>query len=114
MSDQYDDCIVVDSADDLIDGDRIVGCRSDPSGPWNRSWEYDGVVVGKGKWTLEKMKLSWPTQQFQIRRAGGAKPSEAVAVPSASPWNGKCSKCKKGTYTGLFKTEHEGGRCLGT
>lgn len=38
----------------------------------------------------------------------------AVHTPKAkadSPWNGKCAKCGRGTYTGLFATEHEGGGC---
>ena len=38
----------------------------------------------------------------------GPKAPSAVAI---SLWNGKCPVCGKGTYTGLFKTEHEGGGC---
>lgn len=35
------------------------------------------------------------------------RPSPAVS----SVWNGTCPHCGRGTYIGLFKTEHEGGPC---
>ncbi len=32
-------------------------------------------------------------------------------VSLSSIWNGKCFKCGKGTYTGMFAVEHENGSC---
>lgn len=36
----------------------------------------------------------------------------SVPVPDVR-WNGTCPSCGRGTYTGLFSVEHEGGNCKG-
>ena len=38
--------------------------------------------------------------------------ARTVAAPvAASAWNGRCSRCGKGTYLGFSSLEHEGGEC---
>lgn len=39
--------------------------------------------------------------------------SSKPLCPASNPdlWNGTCERCGKGTYTGAFNVEHEGGRC---
>lgn len=36
---------------------------------------------------------------------------KSIAKPTPSPWNGRCMRCGRGTYQGLFTLEHEGGGC---
>lgn len=46
-----------------------------------------------------------------VARPVAATPAESQPKKDSSLWNGSCSRCGKGTYTGAFSVEHEGGGC---
>jgi len=46
-----------------------------------------------------------------VYRPGGWEEPAKVTPLFKSRWNGTCSKCGLGTYTGLFNIEHENGSC---
>lgn len=63
------------------------------------SYRWDSGPMNKGS------QLGCDDTMVRYRR------TTSTAV-SGSRWNGKCPRCRKGTYTGFTAVEHEGGGCV--
>ena len=111
-------------ADEVRVGDVVVALYKEVGGSgypipgafdsYGAEWEITAAGEDGGHWIKPPCKergkrggtyLSVSkTSRVWIRKRSGSASKPAVS----GEWNGKCPACGKGTYTGLFKTEHDG------
>lgn len=104
---------------ELLVGDLIVEYKSLHQTSWELplnegGWRIDRIVYNNAfarkEWLSNECGLIHHDAsefKFRVVRLG----TETAGPKAESPWNGRCPRCGKGTYTGFSSVEHEGGGC---
>jgi hypothetical protein len=93
-------------ASEIRVGDKIIGYRLHGTSAWVPvNWAVGSIT--NNRVLSPAGDLLFGTDAVAMFRVVWANSPK----PPTSKWNGTCPTCKRSTYTGFLKIEHEGGVC---